>query len=226
MSLFAAPLIPGLILVALGVPLLIDHSGITAAIKAFPRSASAGYVVFSAAAAWFLYNIWNLSKADFGEYRTLLFIGFAAIAVLAFKCVPDFLGVRGACALVLIGAAPFLDAAYMEYEPPAAPLHGRVRLRGPRARDLARGPAVEAARLPRLALREARALPRPRRLPCGLRLPALRGRRSRSDDARSPPERTSAKDPVLLVLAGPAGSGKSTLCDRLVDGGTWASPGS
>jgi guanylate kinase len=28
--------------------------------------------------------------------------------------------------------------------------------------------------------------------------------------------RNGAKDPVLLVLAGPAGSGKSTLCDRLV----------
>jgi guanylate kinase len=29
-------------------------------------------------------------------------------------------------------------------------------------------------------------------------------------------ERTGARLPVLLVLAGPAGSGKSTLCDRLV----------
>ena len=29
-------------------------------------------------------------------------------------------------------------------------------------------------------------------------------------------ERTAARHPVLLVLAGPAGSGKSTLCDRLV----------
>jgi guanylate kinase len=29
-------------------------------------------------------------------------------------------------------------------------------------------------------------------------------------------ERTGARPPVLLVLAGPAGSGKSTLCDRLV----------
>ncbi len=28
--------------------------------------------------------------------------------------------------------------------------------------------------------------------------------------------RTGPRDPVLLVLAGPAGSGKSTLCDRLV----------
>jgi hypothetical protein len=118
MSLFAATLASGLILLALGLPLLIDHSGITAAIRAFPRSTSAGYVVFGAGAAWFLYNIWNLSPADFGEYRTVLFIGFAAIAVLAFKCVPDFLGVRGACALVLIGATPFLDAAFMHYDRP------------------------------------------------------------------------------------------------------------
>ncbi len=118
MSLFVATLVSGLILVSVGIPLLIDHSGIKAAIKAFPRSTSAGYVVFSAGAGWFLYNIWNLSPADFGEYRTALFIGFAAIAVLSFKCVPDFLGVRGACALVLIGATPFLDAAFMHYDRP------------------------------------------------------------------------------------------------------------
>jgi len=35
---------------------------------------------------------------------------------------------------------------------------------------------------------------------------------------RNPP-RTETKNPVLLVLAGPAGSGKSTLCDRLVTAG-------
>jgi hypothetical protein len=119
MSLFASSLIPGLILIAIGVPLLMDISWVTAAIKAFPRSASAGYVVFSAAAAWFLYNILHLSNADFGEYRYYLFAGFAAVAILSFKCVPDFLGVRGASALVLIGAAPFLDSAYMEYAHPA-----------------------------------------------------------------------------------------------------------
>lgn len=118
MSLFAATLVSGLILVALGMPLLMDHAAIKAAMKAFPRSTSGGYVVFSAGAAWFLYNIWNLSKADFGEYRTILFIGFGAVAVLAFKCVPDFLGVRGGCALVLIGASPFLNAAFMQYDRP------------------------------------------------------------------------------------------------------------
>lgn len=36
-----------------------------------------------------------------------------------------------------------------------------------------------------------------------------------SPEAPVPPPRP-ARDPVLLVIAGPAGSGKSTLCDRLV----------
>jgi hypothetical protein len=119
MSLFAASLLPGIVLVVLGIPLAMDVAGVKAAIRAFPRSTSVGYVVFSVAAAWFLYNILHLSNADFGEYRYLLFAGFALVAVFSFKSVPDFLGVRGACALVLIGAAPFLDAAYMQYDRPA-----------------------------------------------------------------------------------------------------------
>jgi hypothetical protein len=118
MSLFAASLIPGIMLIVLGLPLLLDFSGVKAAIKAFPRSASAGYVVFGVAAASFLYNILHLSNADFGEYKFYLFAGFAGVAFLAFRCVPDFLGVRGASALVLIGAAPFLEAAYMVYDRP------------------------------------------------------------------------------------------------------------
>jgi hypothetical protein len=119
MSLFASSLIPGIILLLLGLPLALDISGVTAAIRAFPRSAPAGYVVFSAAAAWFLWDILHLSNADFGEYKLYLFIGFGLIAALSFKCVPDFLGVRGACALVLIGASPFLGSAFMEYAHPA-----------------------------------------------------------------------------------------------------------
>ena len=106
-------------MVLVGLPLLLDLSVFKAAVKAFPRSATAGTLVFGAASAWFLYNILHLSNADFGEYKNLLFVGFAAVAVLSFKCVPDFLGVRGASALVLIGAGPFLQAAYMEYAHPA-----------------------------------------------------------------------------------------------------------
>lgn len=118
MSLTLATLIPGLLLLLLGLPLVLNHSGYAALLKALPRSQRATYVCFTAGAAWFLYNIWHLSPADFGDYRTLLFIGFAVVAVLSFRYVPDFLAVRGLCVLVLMGAMPLLDAAYMEYARP------------------------------------------------------------------------------------------------------------
>ena len=114
MSLTVATLIPGLLLLVLGLPLVLNHSGFAAALRTFPRSTAAAYIVFGAGAAWFLNAIWHLSPADFGDYRGILFIGFAAVAVLSFKCVPDFLAVRGACVIVLMGAMPLLDAAYME----------------------------------------------------------------------------------------------------------------
>src|SRR5262245_19379009 len=118
MSLTVATLISSLLLIVLGVPLLLNHSGYVAMLRAFPRSTTAAYVFFGAGAAWFLYAIWHLSPADFGEYRTYLFIGFLLVAILSFKCVPDFLAVRGLATLVLMGAMPLLQAAYMEYEKP------------------------------------------------------------------------------------------------------------
>ena len=118
MSLLLATLIPGLVLLLVGVPLLMNVSAWTASLKAFPRSQRAAYIFFGAGAAWFLYAVWNLSPADFGDYRTYLFVAFAAIAVLSFKCVPDFLAVRGLCALMLMAATPLLGAAYMEYDKP------------------------------------------------------------------------------------------------------------
>jgi len=118
MSLLLATLLPGLLLCALGAPLLLGHSGYAAALKAMPRSTAATYLFFGAGAACFLYQVWHLSAADFGDYRTYLFVGFALIAALSFKCVPDFLAVRGLCALMLVGAMPLLDAAYMEYAQP------------------------------------------------------------------------------------------------------------
>ena len=118
MSLTLATLLPGLLLLALGVPLLLNQSAFTAALKSFPRSTAAAYVFFGAGAAWFLYAIWHLSPADFGDYRHWLFAGFLLVAVLSFKCVPDFLAVRGLATLILMGAMPLLDAAYMEYDKP------------------------------------------------------------------------------------------------------------
>jgi hypothetical protein len=119
MSLTVATLIPGLLLILLGLPLALNSLGWAAILKGFPRSTLATYLTFGGGALWFLCGaIWNLSPADFGDYRKILFGGFAAIAVLSFKCVPDFLAVRGLCVLVLMGAMSLLMAAYMEYDKP------------------------------------------------------------------------------------------------------------
>jgi hypothetical protein len=118
MSLASATLFPGLLLLVLGLPLLFPPEAIGPVFKAFPRSTKATVLCFGAGAIWFLFVIAHLSAADFGEYRNWLLVAFAVLAALAFKCVPDFLAVRGAAILVLLGAMPLLDAAYMHYDQP------------------------------------------------------------------------------------------------------------
>jgi len=118
MSLALATLIPAALLLALGLALLSGRSTVAAIAKQFPRSSTAAIVFFGGAAAWFLYKVWHLPEADFGNHRTLLAIGFGAIAALSFKYVPDFLAVRGLAILVLLSASPLLGAAYMKYDVP------------------------------------------------------------------------------------------------------------
>ncbi|MFA5264182.1 MAG: hypothetical protein WC378_10170 [Opitutaceae bacterium] len=118
MSLFLATLLTGIFLAFAGGALLSGHSLISSALKGFPRSPLATAVFFGGAALWFLFRVWNLSSADFGEYRTALFMGFFAVAALAFIYVPDFLAVRGVAGLLLLVASPLLDSAYMEWDYP------------------------------------------------------------------------------------------------------------
>ncbi len=118
MSLTTATLIPGLFLLVLGVLFLLNNSAVVATAKSLPRSQRGALVFFGLGAAWFLYRIWHLSPADFGQFRTLIFVFFAAVALLSFKLVPDFLAVRGLAVLTLLGAGPLLHAAYMEYDQP------------------------------------------------------------------------------------------------------------
>jgi hypothetical protein len=120
MSLFLATLLVGIALLALGGVLLADTSFLRAALKAFPRSKTASCVLFGGASAWFLLGrIANLSEADFGQYRNILFAVFAAVAVLSFFYVAEFLAVRGLAALILLAAGPLLDSAFGEYHIPS-----------------------------------------------------------------------------------------------------------
>jgi hypothetical protein len=116
MSLLLATLIPGVLLIALGVPLMVNNAGYAAMLKAMPRSTAAGNVFFTAGAAWFLYNIANLGTADLIIPKPYMFAAFALIAVLSLIYMREFLAVRGLAALVLVGAMPLLDAGFMNFE--------------------------------------------------------------------------------------------------------------
>lgn len=118
MSLFLATLIPGLSLLATGGLLLWNAPVVGATARAFPRSRRASWVLFGAGAAWFLYIVTQLTEADFGDYKLVLFAAFASIAILGFKLVPDFLAVRGLAVLVLLSAGSLLSAAFMQWDHP------------------------------------------------------------------------------------------------------------
>ncbi len=120
MSLATATLIPGLLLFVLGALLLIGGASIGAFLKALPRSTVATVIFFGGAAAWFIYEVAHMSKADLIVFSspTPLVIGFGVLALLSFKFAPDFLAVRGLAAAVLLGAWPLLTPAYMQYDKP------------------------------------------------------------------------------------------------------------
>jgi hypothetical protein len=118
MSLFLATFLPGLVLAVLGGLLVANRSAVTVSLQALPRSTTATVLLFGGGALWFLWIVWNSSMADNFEQPVLLTAAFAVVAGLAFKCVPDFLAVRGLCILVLLGGWHLRAAAYMEYDKP------------------------------------------------------------------------------------------------------------
>ncbi len=114
MTLFQATLFTGIFLVAFGTHFLWHGMASAAGAQAFPRSKAAAYLLMGLASSWFLYKIWHLGPADFGQYRKILFAVFAVTAVGSFYYVPDFLAVRGLAGLILLTAGTLLDAAYMQ----------------------------------------------------------------------------------------------------------------
>ena len=119
MTLFTATLLSALLLLLIGGVLIWNGEKVSAIARELPRSRRFTVLVFGLGAVWFLWKVSNLGEADFGNYRTLLLIAFAAIALLSYFFVPDFLAVRGACVVALMASAELLDAAFSLYETPA-----------------------------------------------------------------------------------------------------------
>ena len=85
-------------------------------LRGFPRNMAAAYLFFGIGGLWFLFRIYHLSPADFGNFRIPLLVLFGATWVLCFLYVKDFLAVRGLAVFTLMAADPLLDSAFGYYE--------------------------------------------------------------------------------------------------------------
>lgn len=72
---------------------------------------------FGGASAWFLYLVSQLGEADFGNYRTPLFVLFFVVILGSFFKVRELLSVRGLAILTLLVAREILYVDYMEPAP-------------------------------------------------------------------------------------------------------------
>lgn len=68
---------------------------------------------------WFLWKISQLGQSDFGDYKNLLLLLFAATLLGTIFYVKDFLAVRGVSVLILLSANTGLKSAFGMYDTPA-----------------------------------------------------------------------------------------------------------
>ena len=80
-----------------------------AAVRKFPRSVPWGIALMLIGTLWFLWNLSQESIADFAQYKSLLFAGFAGVGIGACIFVQDFLAVRGLAVVLLLLAKLMVD---------------------------------------------------------------------------------------------------------------------
>lgn len=83
----------------------------TRAMRQFPRSINAGYLLVGVGTIWFLYYVNLESVADFAHLKKHMLWGFGALGVMTCIFVKDFLAVRGLAVVLLLLAKLTLDSA-------------------------------------------------------------------------------------------------------------------
>lgn len=117
-SLFTFSLLMGAVLTMTGGLFLILPDRLRPVLEAYPRHRMTGIVTMVLGGVWFIWNILQLGPADFGDYKELMALLFAATLVAAILYVQDFLAVRGTAILVLLIGNVGLKSAYGLYDIP------------------------------------------------------------------------------------------------------------
>ncbi len=85
-------------------------------LRALPRSKPLGIALLTVAAVWFFWLVWTMDLGEFSNWRTRVLIGTPVAWFLTWKYVDEFLAARALGMLVLLGAEPMLEAAFLRPE--------------------------------------------------------------------------------------------------------------
>ena len=110
-------------LLLVGSLLLVGHAAallkapaLQTALRAFPRSPAAGFVLFTAAAVWFTGLVAFTDLGEFSSMRPKFLLFTVLGTVLTLRFVREFLAVRALGMLLLLVAEPLLESAWMRPE--------------------------------------------------------------------------------------------------------------
>lgn len=113
MTLFEAYLATGGAFTALGLLLILGGEKFAGFLRALPRSRVADIVLWSAALAWFVWHLLTIPEVDLAGFpRSWLLVLFGGAGLLAFKFLPDLLGLRGIAVLILFACSELLSAGF------------------------------------------------------------------------------------------------------------------
>lgn len=85
-------------------------------LKALPRSRTMGWVLFTLVAVWAEILVWKVDLGEFTSWRPRLLTFIPIAFVLSVIYVEEFLAARALGMLVLLGAEPLLEAAFLRPE--------------------------------------------------------------------------------------------------------------
>ena len=88
---------------------LAKPAAFTAAVRKFPRSLPAGYVLMALGTLWFLWNVKQEMLADFAAFKPHMLTAFALIGLGTCIFVQDFLAVRGLAIVLMLLAKLMVD---------------------------------------------------------------------------------------------------------------------
>lgn len=116
LSLQAAGIISGVLLLVLGIPGLLKPDSVRNFATGFPRSKTAGIALMTIAFLWSFWLLATMEMGEFSSFRRPLLIALPIGFFLVLRFVDEFLSVRALGILLLFAAEPLLEAAFFRYE--------------------------------------------------------------------------------------------------------------